>query len=101
MYLFAVRRDVEEQAASLQNHQNQVSQQPLVSYLREVTVVNRPRLRVLICKESQSHLDNCVEKNVQHHGDDLSAPDDSGPISSLGQQLMEGAQSIDGVACGA
>lgn len=101
MYLFAVRRDVEQQAASLQNHQNQVSQQLLVSYLREVTVVNRSRLRVLICEGSQSHLKNCVEKNVQHHRDDLSALNHSGPISSLGQQLMEGAQSLDGVACGA
>lgn len=101
VYLFAVGRHVEEQAASLQNHQNQVRQQLLVSYLREVTVVNRPRLRVLVCEESPSHLNNCVEKNVQHHRDDLSALDDSGPISSLGQQLMEGAQSIDGVACGA
>lgn len=54
-----------------------------------------------MCEESQSHLNNRVEINVQHHRDDLSTLNDSGPISSLGQQLMEGAQSIDGVACGA
>lgn len=50
---------------------------------------------------SPPYLYNCIEKNVQHHRDDLSAMNDSGPISSLGQQLVEGAQSINGVACGA
>lgn len=41
VYLFAVGRDVEEEAASLQNHQNQVSQQLLVGDLGEVAAVSQ------------------------------------------------------------
>lgn len=49
VYLFAVNRDVEEEAASLQNHRNQMCQQLSFSYLVEVTVVNLPSLCMLIC----------------------------------------------------
>lgn len=54
VYLFAVSRDVEEEAASLQNHQNQVSQQLLISYLGGLTV-SQPGGCMLVCSSSPFH----------------------------------------------
>lgn len=47
------------------------------------------------------HRNDCVEKNVQQHRDGLGALNNSRPIGCLSQQLMERAQSVDRVTCGA